>query len=59
MSGVEASSPGLNLLPGDKHFQARSTTSISLPLASASWEGETNTCFIVMGTKLQSQDVVG
>lgn len=55
-SAVEPSSPGLHLLPGDEQFQARSTTSISLLLASASREGKTIMCFIIMGTKLQSQD---
>lgn len=56
MSAAEHSSPQLHLLPEDEQFQARSTTSISLPLARASREDETNKCFIIMGTKLQSQD---
>lgn len=56
MSAAEPTSPALHLLPGDEQFQARSTASISLPLASASSGGETNMRFIVMGTKLQSQD---
>lgn len=56
MSAAELSSPRLHLLPEDEQFQARSTTSISLPLARASKEDETNKCFITMGTKLQNQD---